>query len=307
MRNHVKPGFSAIEFVIGMMISAMMLTATLTMYNQISKSCSKIQNITAKDLAIIILQKRISDDLRGLCPLWFTKEDIKDTTAAKADAQSQPNTKNNNYFYAQTKDEQLDFMTFISTNTLSAYPSAEHHIARIVYILKKDEAKENLLLLQRKEEAQISNEFNLEKIKEGKFYTVIKNIKKCVLEYGFIEQQDEKEEKNSSKEFKIKWVKQWSEKEEKEKKESEKKDRTPDLPEIIKLTVTLQEFTDQPEMQYTFYASLPQSKNISINSLAKKRSKKEAASRQSNLSNANNIINRIQNVAQQTTKGPSNA
>ncbi len=305
MKQHLKSGFTAIEFVIGIMISAMMLTATLTIYNQISKSCSKVQNITSQDLAIIILQKRISDDLLGLCPLWFTKEHIKDTTQAKSDNQQIPNTKNNNYFYAQTKDEQLDFMTFVSTNTLSAYPTAEHHIARIVYVLKKDAAKENLFLLQRKEEAQISNEFNIEKIKEGKFYTVIKNIKKCILEYGFIEQPDEKEEKNNSKEFKITWVKQWSEKEEKEKKD--KKNKIPDVPEVVKLTVTLQEFEDKPETMHTFYSVLPQSKNISIQSVAKKRNDKEATARQNNLSSANNIMNRIQNAAQKTPKGPGNA
>lgn len=306
MKQQLKQGFTVIEFVISIMISAIMLTATLTMYNQISKSSRKIQNITSQDLAVTILQKRISDDLRGLCPLWFTKEHTKDTTQEKIDTQQSSGTKNNNYFYAETKNEQLDFMTFVSTNTLLAYPAPENHIARIIYILKKDATKEDLFILQRKEDAQVSNEFNIEKIKEGKFYTIIKNIKKCTLEYGFIEHADEKKEANNSQEFKIKWVKQWSEKEETEKKDKKKK--MPDLPEAIKLTLTLQEFSDKPETLYTFYSVLPQSKDVSINSLAKKRINKEAAARQNNMANAGNIMDSINNKKTlETTKGSAHA
>lgn len=302
MKEQIKPGFTAIEIVIGIMLSAILLTTSLTIYNQISKICNKIQRTTTQDLAVAIVQQRIAQDVQGLCPLWFTKEDLKDTTQTKKDVAQKTNIKNNNYFYAQTKDDQLDFMTFVSTNTLEAYPTPEHYIARIVYILKKDDKKENFFLLQRKEETQISDEFNIEKIKEGKFYTVTNNIKKCVLEYGFIEQSDEK---NTTQEFKIKWVKQWSEKEEQENKDS--KNKHPSFPEIIKITITLQELPHQPEVLHTFYATLPQSKDISLPSIAKKRIKEKSTQQQNNLSSANNIMNRIQNAAQQNAKGPTYA
>ncbi len=310
MNRDIKPGFTIIEFVIGIMISSILLTASLTIYNQISKSSIKIQNITSQDLAIRILQKRISDDLMGLCPVWFKKEDLKDSKQAKNNDQQLPNIKNNNYFYAQTNNEQLDFMTFISCNTLQAYPTPEHQIARVVYILKKDDDKENFFKLQRKEETQISNEFNIEKIKEGKFYTVIENIKKCVVEYGFIEKTDSQKEKIPDKEQQIKWVKQWTTKQqdEKEKKEKEQKDSSVNMPDIIKINITLQELINKPESEHIFYSILPQSKNVSIKSLAKQRIEKETAALRGNLSSASNIMGAIDDKkAKDVNKGSNNA
>lgn len=301
MKHNIKPGFSIIELVIGLMISSILLTASLTIYNQISKSCNKIQAITTEDLAMIILQKRMSDDLLGLSALWFKPEDIKNTAQAKNSEQKSPSIKENNYFYAQTNDEQLDFMTFISTNTLQAYPTPENYIARIVYLLKKDPAKEGFFLLQRKEESQISNEFDIEKIKEGKFYTIVSNIKKCKLEYGFIENNDNKKEKSSEKELKMKWVQQWSQEQEKEK--MDKKEKNPKLPDIIRITITLQEFTYKPETQHIFYCIVAQSKNVSVRSISQKRNERTTAATQNNLSNANTIMNRIQSAAQQSSKG----
>lgn len=299
MKQYLKPGFSIIELVIGIMISSVLITISLTIYNQINKSCNKIQNITSQDLSMMILQKRMSDDLLGLCPLWFTQEDIKQSTQPKNIAPNTDSTKNNNYFYAQTTDEQLDFMTFVSTNTLQAYPEPEHYIARIVYVLKKDLQKENFFTLQRKEETQISQEFNIEKIKEGKFYTIVENIKKCKLEYGFIEKPEDQKEQNVSKEWKFKWVQQWSEQQNKEKKDQ--KEKAPNLPDIIRITITLQEFTYQAETIHTFYCMLPQSKNISLTSLAKKRNEKEAATRRSMADNTNNIKSNVEGRKAQDT------
>jgi len=307
MNKSLKPGLSVIELVIGLMISSILLTATLTIYNQISKSCNKIQSLTSQDLAVMIFQKRLSDDLLGLCPLWFKSEDIKSGTQAKTPEQKNSSLKENNYFYAQSQDEQIDFMTFISANTLQAYPAPENYIARIVYILKKDSHKPDFFILQRKEESQISNEFDIEKLKEGKFYTIVENVKKCKLEYGFAEKSDNKNEKKSDKEFKIKWVQQWSKEKEEKKDATDKNEEQPNLPDVIRITLTLQEFSYKPETLHVFYCLLPQSKNISIGSLAQKRNQKTAKETQNNLSSANTIMNRIQNAAQQNIKGIAHA
>lgn len=300
MKQYLKSGFSVIELIISFMISSILLTASLTIYNQISKSCSKIQDTTTQDLAVTILQKRLSNDLLGLCPLWFVQNDIKNNTQAKKTTERNTDLQENNYFYAQTKDGHLDCMTFISTNTLEAYPYPEYYIARIVYLLKKDPNKEKFFLLQRKEETQISNEFNIEKLKEGRFYTIVENIKKCKLEYGF----SEKNEKNQDTESKIKWVQKWPDQDSKEQKDT--KETEPSLPDIIRMTIMVQESEYKPEIEHVFYCIVPQSKNIAIPSLAKKRIEKENASTQNNLTSASNIMNRVQNAAQQAAKGSVN-
>ncbi|MBI2344801.1 prepilin-type N-terminal cleavage/methylation domain-containing protein [Candidatus Dependentiae bacterium] len=296
MKYYLKPGFSIIELVIGLMISSIFLTAALTMYNQISKSCNKIQSITSQDLSIMILQRRMTQDLLGLSPVWFTQADIT-KKQNKNSEQKNPDIKENNYFYAQTKDGQLDFMTFVTTNTLQAYPTAEHRIARIVYILKEDSKKENFFILQRKEEGHISNEFNPTKIKDGAFYTVTENIKKCKIEYGSIE--------TSEKEWNFKWVEQWTEQQEKEKKDEKEKESK--LPNIIRITILLQESAFKPETQHVFYCMIPQTKNVSLKSIAKKRYEKESEATQTNLSNASSIMDRIQNAAKQSAIGSTHA
>lgn len=305
MIQKTKPGFSIIEVVIGLMISSILLTVSLTVYNQISKSCTKIQNTTSQDLAIMILQKRMSDDLLGLCPLWFTGNDIKTIINTKNNEQKNQSIQENNYFYALTKNEQLDLMTFVSSNTLQTYPEPEHYIARIVYILKEDQNKENFFILQRKEESQISNEFDVEKIRDGKFYTVIDHIKKCKLEYGFMPTKNEVNQKKLN----FTWVKEWSDQQkekELEKKSAENKDSIPKLPNIIRITITLQEMIETPEVEHVFYCLIPQNKNTPIKSLAKVRNEKEYAAQEGRLSSFDKVKNNIEQRAK-SAQGRANA
>lgn len=312
MTKHVQKGFSILEFVISLMISTMLMTAALTIYQQVSSSSKKIQNITSKDISLMILEKRLTDDLLGLSPLWFNKENITNTEQAKNNSKEQssakeqtkdPNTEKNNFFYAQTQNNQIDFITFISTSTLHSFTSPRLYIARIVYMLQPDQDKPGFFILQRKEEKQISNEINLQKIKDGSFYTLIKNIKNCSLEYGFIDISPEKRSQASQDDWKMKWVQQWGkEQEQKKTSESEKEEYVPKLPDVVKIKITIQEFEGAPTTEHEIYCIVPPSKESNIDSITEKRKQKEASSQQANLANANTIMNKVQASKAAATK-----
>jgi prepilin-type N-terminal cleavage/methylation domain-containing protein len=309
--NNLQKGFSILELIISIMISTILMTAALTIFQQVSSGSRKIQNVTSKDLSLMILEKRLSDDLLGLSPVWFTKENITKKpeaqnesakTAKSSDTkkqsleQKEPNIEKNNFFYAQTQNNQLDFMTFISTNTLQSFATPRLYIARIVYLLQPDPNKSGFFMLQRKEEAQISNEINIEKIRQGTFYTIVKNIKNCSLEYGFIDLSPEKRAKSPDKEWKMKWVQQWGKEQENEKTEnSDSEQYTPKLPDTVRIKITLQEFENGPTSEHQIYCIVPPSKEASIASITQKRKQQEITAQQTNLSNASAIMNNVQN------------
>ena len=156
----MKLGFSLLEFVIGMMIGSMLLTQTFIIYNGIAKSAQKTQKYTTIDTQLIITQNRLQTDLNGLCPLWFDKHAIesnqKNNNSAgdakepqreeKAEQQATPEQKEKNqpklFFYAQNKDKNLDYFTFVTTNALQMYGSESSPLIRVIYRLQPNKKQE---------------------------------------------------------------------------------------------------------------------------------------------------------------------
>jgi len=291
-----KAGFSVIEFVISIMISAMLMTASLTIYQQISRGMATIQVLTQEDIACTIVKNRLSLDLMGLCPLWFTAETQTSPTSPdtqpKAGQLTQevqpkaittepqnPNAQKNNYLFAQSKDNQFTYLTFITTSTLQTYVNPQYRCVRVVYALKQDETKSKnkdqnnptLFTLQRKQESKISNTFDKETITQGEFYTIAKNISKCVLEYGFIDASAQQREQQPEQEWKIKWVDHWGTSDNTPGNKNESNDYVPTLPDIIRVKLTIQENPDKPGKEHEFCCLLPQSKEATFQSFAQKR------------------------------------
>src|SRR3990167_4155515 len=126
--NHKQAGFSIIEMMISIMISAMLMTAALTIYNQISKGTVSVARITQQDTQMMVLRDRLAADLQGLMPLWFTPEQYEklagmnkkeagpNATEKTPTTQPAGNNKRNNFLYAQSQNDQFHLLTFITTN-----------------------------------------------------------------------------------------------------------------------------------------------------------------------------------------------
>lgn len=273
-----KAGFSIIEMTISIMISAILMTAALTIYNQISKGAVTVNRITQIDTMVMVLHNRLSTDLQGLTPLWFTakqKEKSEDTSEQdnvlnkNTLLPKQPtNKKENNFLYAQSTNDQFNLLTFVTTNPLHFYADQQIRTARVSYVLKPDPAHPNHFLLMRKQEDKISSDFNIENLTSGSFDQIAHKITSCKIEYGFIEQSPEQRAKEPDKAIAFKFVSQWGMNNE----EIEEKNKyKPILPDVLKLTIQIEYTPEQPSRIYELVCSIPTSQAKEIKPMTQKK------------------------------------
>lgn len=307
--KHQQYGFSVLELIISIMVSAMMMTAVLTIYNQISKAALTVQRITNTDTQLMILRDRLATDLQGLSPLWFTKETYEKLQKSKKDDSSslqnqEPSLKNNtvnNFLYAQSLNDQFDVLTFITTNPLQQFSETQSRIVRVIYFLQPDKNQENTFKLMRKQEESISAELDLEKLKSGTFDQIVHNITHCKIEYGFVEQQQQETAKSGEPEGKspqqtakipdkppvFKFVTQWG----KQNEDAQKNEKIPTLPDIVKLTMKIKSPSQQDAKTYELLCMIPTSQTTEIKSFAQIReeqSQKQTTGKESILATAPN-------------------
>lgn len=272
--KHFQSGFSVIEMIIGILLSAILMTASLTIYNQISKGGIIVERITHTDTQIMILHNRLVADLQGLCPLWFTKEHYEKLKVGTKDTQQTPinnksTQKQNNFLYAQSNDQQFDLLTFVTTNALQVYGDTPVRTVRIVYLLQPESTDLKTFKLMRKEDSMISGEFDLEKLKSGKFEQIANKITQCAIEYGFIESKGKKADTqhSSDKPFEFKFVSKWGGATETERED----EKIPKLPDILKLTLKIQTSNNQEAKSYELFCTIPTSHASAIKSFAEQR------------------------------------
>lgn len=280
---HRQSGFTILEMIISIMISAMLMTASLTIYKQISKSAFMVQKITNQDTQMMVLYNRLTSDLQGLSPLWFTTEHYEQLAKAKKTDSAQkipdiPSSSNfgsqkrNNFLYAQSQNNQFEVLTFITTNALQVFGDKQIRTVRIAYVLQPDPSHPNTFKLMRKEENTISGDFDLEKLKNGKLSQIAHKITKCSIEYGFIKPTKKSEQKETvDKAPQFTFVSQWGQQQDKQKEE----EKMPLLPDIIKLTMKIQYQPDQEEKSYELLCPIPTCHATAIKSFAQKRQETE--------------------------------
>ena len=276
----MKPGVMILEVMVSMMIATVLMTASFTIYNQISKTAQILQRITSTDTQVMILQDRLQKDLVGITPLWFNKEQYDHLKAGqKKDDEQQPDEQQpsdsqhetNNFFYATNKENELDFFTFMTINAMQMYDSADQRFVRVVYKLEK---KDKTFTLLRKEIHQASNKIDTESFtKKQSFYPIVSNISKLEIEYGFINQpkhSKKKKDESSDKTIEVKWLPDWGIVTEKTKTNEYK----PALPETIKVKI---QFLKENKQQHTYelFCSIPIDSTNKFNSVVQKKHKTE--------------------------------
>lgn len=275
----MKPGFSILEFVIGAMISTILITAAFTVYDSISRSSRKIQLISTEDTKIMLFYHRLQKDLTSLCPLWFTKEPYEKAKSTSSSSekesskpkpptqpseQKDPNIHENGFFYAQTnKNNELEYFTFVTTEGMHVFDEPSNPLVRIVYRLIKDPQYQQNLLLQRKEIHTISSDFKEQEIiNEGKFYTLIDTILSCKIDFIFIDTPKEKKDEQADKEITLKNLKNWGANKETSE-NSDTHEQQPVFPQFIKFRIkfanTQEKEPAEHEIVFQIFAS-PQSK-----------------------------------------------
>ncbi len=203
-------GFSALELIMVMAVSAVMMTTLLEIYNHVTRNMLRIDRLVFEDTQLLTLRKRFEQDLSGLSAIWFTQADLEKKKAGKvatgksADVAGEQGKKTSQYFYSLNKNKNLDTLTFVTTSALQSYGSAQSHFVRVVYKVEQDPAHAGLMRLMRKEIFLPTENIDEQKnAKEGSFYELVGGIKSLEMTYQLIDTTELKKraaaEKESSK------------------------------------------------------------------------------------------------------------
>jgi prepilin-type N-terminal cleavage/methylation domain-containing protein len=220
-------GFSVIELVMVMAISAILMTILLQIYNQVTRNMMRVERFVFEDTQILTLKNRFGKDLAGLSAIWFTQAELQAKQAAKdAVKAAEPTTekkKCSKYFYSVNKNKHLDTLTFVTTSALQSYGSVQSRFVRVLYKVEKDPAYEGLLRLMRKEITMPTENIDEENLKFGNFYQLVGGIKSLEMTYQLVDKSalkklesakaDKEKNKSTDQEEKqpiIRAVKQWT-------------------------------------------------------------------------------------------------
>lgn len=285
-------GFSLLELVIGIMISTILMSAALTIYNQIGKGAGIVQKITMQDTKIMILKDRLSRDLAGISHRWFSEKVYSDLKKAKDSPKKSPEKasedkkeepknselkkedkkiKSMHFFFSGTAENNLDFFTFITTNPMQIYGQTKTCFSRIVYKTIAEVNNPKALRLMRKQEDKGAQDIDKEKITDGSFYELAGNISKIEIEYGFTTPSKQEQEKNPEQKVSFKWIKKWSS----DSGFEQKKEFRPLSPEAIKLNISFFLAEDKPDISHEIVCIVPQLDSEYPKSFAQKRSEAE--------------------------------
>lgn len=195
----VYKGFSLLEIIVSLLLSAVILTAVMQITFAVTKQDLFAKKHVTKDLKLMMMHMQLLQDVSGLCALVYEEAEKSDEkssekkpvekTAKKDDKQPDDIKK---YFYSINKDNHLDYFTFVTTNSLTFYGQKAEPLVRVTYRLVP--GKEGAgFVLSRKETAHLKFE---DSEKSSKSAVLLDGIKKFETTYFYV--KPKKEEKNSS-------------------------------------------------------------------------------------------------------------
>lgn len=263
----MKRGFTLIELLIALAIGGMVITFLFNSYFQTSQVVSRIDTAIDITTRATIIKHQLEKDIMGaFVPVQAEPEPEKDPQPPRPGQQKEPPKKPKKtlekVFYGINKGSNLDVLTFITNNPMSAYWSkqmgkAQPKIARVVYRLVEDGKNSFKLLRQEDTDLEFNAYSDSTKIRA---YEVAEGIKELKTTYIAVQKKTEdikptspgkqqmvKEEKTSEK------TSEWNIKKEDGKKADEQKQT---IPNIVQIELSLWN-SDAHERATTYEFSIP--------------------------------------------------
>lgn len=224
----LQQGFSIIELMIVMAMSAIIMTCLLGIYNQVARNMQKIEQFVTSDMQLLALENRLGKDFAGLSSLWFTQEQIESKKNAEQGKQSgtaetSEKKAKSQSFYSKNKGDNLDLLTFMTTGALQSFGDNQNRFVRVVYRVEQDPKNKGMFRLMRKELANPTEAIDESALKSGTYYQLVDGITSIVMSYTLIDkaawqeqQTDSKDKEKSSqktdkKQQIVRSVKEWKE------------------------------------------------------------------------------------------------
>ncbi|MFC1843131.1 type II secretion system protein J [Candidatus Dependentiae bacterium] len=214
----VKSGYILLELLIASAISAFVLGALFTSFNQANMALQTMDTISSIDMRILLLNNQLEKDISGAFVPFERKKQPLDTTSKKTSTKDDKGKQKSSTdkaksdkpkekfkdvplkkgFLSKNKGENIELLTFITTNPIKAFANqkegikAKPRIARVKYTLvpEKERARgkqKRSFKLLRQEDFSIGFA-DFEK-KKPRSYVLIKNIKKMSVLYTVVLRQ----------------------------------------------------------------------------------------------------------------------
>ena len=165
-------GFTLIELVFGLLISALLATMLYTCLYQFQRSARVMDKLLSVNMRVLTLKNQLSRDLAGAFMPPATCENQK-------------------YFFGESNSGNLQLLTFISTNPLRTAIETNPKVVRIKYQLSSVPEQPDSFKIQRTE----SEILDYSTLTDARAYTVIEEIKSLKVTYFMPEKQPEQLEK----------------------------------------------------------------------------------------------------------------
>lgn len=171
-RNYVlvknSSGFTLIELIFGLLISALLVTMLYTCLYQLQRAARVSDNILSVDMRILTLKNQLSRDLAGAF-------------------MPQANSEEQKYFFGESDHGSLKLLTFITVNPLRTAIETNPKLVRVRYLVTSVPEYTDTFKIERAE----SNGLAYSALSEVKSYTVIDEIKSLKITYFMPEDKPE--------------------------------------------------------------------------------------------------------------------
>lgn len=240
----MKKGFALLEIMLALAVSSLLAGVLFQVLYQLSFSVSQVTYVSNQFLQNKVIYNVLDTQISGV----FLPELIKIHSEKKEKEKKSEKDSNSllkKAFYSKNEDQNLSLLTFITTNPLAKYNSAQPRMVRVLYQIIKNSKDEQLSLYQ-KEISDITDPDFIEKSKSAKGYLITNSLVSCTVK--FFAQTKKIKKENSQK------PKKNIEKEQEEKSElieqvewntdqiqENQKDKeygSPLLPSLIEVTIT---------------------------------------------------------------------
>lgn len=246
----MKSGFTLIEILIAIAISAAISVALFFVFSQTQKNIIKIENLISNDIPILIFQDRFEKDITGA----FVPENWPDKNkdSKKEDKKgSKEENESEKIFFSESESDLLKFFTFITSNPFQPYGDFKPRIARVCYSVEKDSSGEYYNIFRQELSELDYSRYEKEKVSK---FIILKRVKNIKIKYFYFEaekenkkQQESKPEKKEDKPLKETGV--WNYPRKKENSDNEK---LPKIPQFIELFITLYDLNLARESDFVF-------------------------------------------------------
>lgn len=239
MKSNIKKGSILIELLIASAISSGILMLLVNMVSQVNRSVQTMDRIASVDMRTLLLQHQLERDISGAFVPYMKgkKQPGKSSTEDKADksakkkknskADKSKNQKKEKFedvplkkaFHSKNKGENIELLTFVTTNPLVSHGKFKPRIARVVYRLVLDKArskgleKRSFKLLRQEATKLDFAEFAKEGQNKIRSYEVVKNIKKLSVEYTVATKKEKKKDQKQEPKVEYKNFRRWTEQE----------------------------------------------------------------------------------------------